>query len=106
MDTLKLSAALRDAQGRIIGRAWEDKDFQKTLMADPRAAIKQVAGIDIPAGVTVKVVQETDDTLYLVLHRSPLSRSEGELSDAELAGVAGGNRGIPTEPGYPDPSCQ
>jgi hypothetical protein len=106
LDTLKLSVALRQAQGRIIGRAWEDEDFEKALMADPRAAIKQAAGIDIPAGVTVTVVQETENTLYLILPRNPLGNAEGELSEEALATVAGGLRGTPTQPGYPDPSCQ
>ncbi len=104
MDTQKLSVALRQAQGQIIGRAWEDKDFETALMADPRAAIQKAAAIDIPPGVTVKVVRETEDTLYLVLPQNPLG-AEGELSEEALATVAGGNRGIPTQPGYPDPSC-
>jgi hypothetical protein len=104
LDTQRLSVALRQAQGQIIGRAWEDKEFEKALVADPRAAIKQVAGLEIPPGVTVKVVQETENTLYLVLPQNPLG-GEGELSDEALATIAGGLRGVPTQPGYPDPSC-
>lgn len=111
MDIQQLSVALRQAQGRIIGRAWEDKEFEKALLADPCAAIQKAAGIEIPPGVTVQVVQETEDTLYLVIPLSPLG-AEGELSDEALAKVAGGewvdsgNRGCPTYPGYPDPSCR
>jgi len=110
VDIQKLSVALRQAQGRIIGRAWADKEFEKALLADPHAAIQKVAGIEIPPGVSVKVLEETEDTLYFVIPSSPLS-AEGELSDEALAKVAGGewvesgNRGCPTYPGYPDPSC-
>ena len=110
MDIQKLSVALRQAQGRIIGRAWEDQAFKAKLLSDPRAAIEQASGLKLPAGVSVKVVEETGDTLYFVIPSSPLS-AEGELSDEALAKVAGGewvesgNRGCPTYPGYPDPSC-
>ncbi len=109
MDIQKLSVELRQAQGRIIGRAWADKDFETALLADPRAAILKAAGIEIPPGVTVQVLQETEDTLYLVLPHSPLG-AEGELSDEALEKVAGGGtdtatRGCPTNPLYPDPSC-
>ena len=115
MDIQQLSVALRQAQGRIIGRAWEDQAFKAKLLSDPRAAIEQASGIKLPAGVSVKVLEETEDTLYFVIPSSPLSavgyNAEGELSDEALAKVAGGewvesgNRGCPTYPGYPDPSC-
>jgi len=110
VDIQQLSVALRQAQGRIIGRAWEDEAFKAKLLSDPRAAIEQASGLQLPAGVSVKVVEETEDTLYFVIPRSPLG-AERELSDEALAKVAGGewvesgNRGCPTYPGYPDPSC-
>ena len=110
MDIQQLSVALRQAQGRIIGRAWEDEAFKARLLSDPRAAIEQASGLQLPAGVSVKVLEETEDTLYFVIPSSPLG-AEGELSDEALAKVAGGewvesgNRGCPTYPGYPDPSC-
>ncbi len=104
------SVALREVQGKLIGRAWEDQAFKARLLSDPRAAIEQATGLKLPAGVSVKVLQETADTLYFVIPLSPLG-AEGELSDEALAAVAGGdwaqsgNRGCPTYPGYPDPSC-
>lgn len=99
------SASLREVQGKLIGRAWEDQTFKKTLLKNPVAAIEQATGLKLPAGVQVKVLEETDDTLYLVLPKSPLG-AERELSDDTLASVAGGSRGVPTQPGYPDPSCR
>ena len=103
------SIALRQVQGRLIGRAWEDEAFKAKLLSDPRAAIEQATGLKLPAGVSVKVVEETEDTIYFVIPPSPLGgvgyNAEGELSDDELATVAGGRGGVPTHPGYPSPYC-
>ena len=51
-------------------------------------------GYDVPAGIEVKVVEETADTVYLVL---PHTVAEGaELSDSDLEAVAGGGSKIGT----------
>lgn len=100
------SVALREVEGRLIGRAWEDAAFKETLLRDPLAAIEQATGLKLPPGLTVKVVEESENTLYLVLPLNPLAaEEEGELSEADLATVAGGDRGVPTQPGYPHPAC-
>ena len=44
-------------------------------------------GRRIPAEIDVRVVEETPNTLYLVL---PPNGASGELSDKELDAVAGG----------------
>jgi len=85
------SAALRSVAEQLISRAWEDAEFKKKLLSDPRAAIKQATGMTIPEGITLKVVEETADTLYLVLP-SQVAAS-GELSDEALEMVAGGGKG-------------
>ena len=104
MSDKRPSVALRLVQGKLIGRAWEDEAFKAKLLSDPRAAIEQATGLKLPAGVTVKVLEETENTLYFVIPSSPLG-AEGQLSDEALATVAGGDRGIPTQPGYPSPYC-
>jgi hypothetical protein len=73
------------AHGKIIARAWRDPAFKAKLLADPHATLKE-AGVAVPAGVTVKVVENTDTHHHLVLPPKPTV----ELTDAELDGVAGG----------------
>jgi len=72
------------AYSKIIAKAWRDPAFKAKLMADPHGAIEQ-AGIAIPAGLTVKVVENSETHVHLVLPPRP-----GELSDASLERVAGG----------------
>ena len=73
------------AHGKIIARAWRDPAFKAKLLADPHATLKE-AGIAVPEGVTVKVVENTDTHHHLVLPPKPT----GELSDEALDKVAGG----------------
>ena len=73
-----------EARGKIIARAWRDPAFKAKLVADPAAALKQ-AGMAIPAGVTVKVVENTATHVHFVLPPKPT----GELSDAALDKAVG-----------------
>ena len=71
--------------GKIIAKAWRDPAFKAELIANPSAALK-AEGIDVPAGMTVTVVENTDKQFHLVLPPVPTD----ELSDEALDGVAGG----------------
>ena len=73
--------------GKIIAKAWRDPAFKAELIANPAAALK-AEGIDVPAGMTVAVVENTDKQFHLVLPPVP----SGELSDEALDGVSGGGR--------------
>jgi hypothetical protein len=75
------------AYGKVIARAWRDPAFKARLLADPHGALKD-AGVAVPAGVTVKAVENTDKHFNLVLPPKPT----GELSDEALDNVAGGGR--------------
>src|SRR5271154_4743149 len=76
------------ASGKIVARAWRDPAFKAKLLADPHAALEG-AGISVPAGVTVKVVENTDTHVHFVLPPKPTQ----ELSDEELDKVAAGMGG-------------
>lgn len=71
---------------RIIARTWADPAFKQRLLANPEAVLRE-EGVAPPPGKKVKVVENTDDTVYLVLPRAP-----EELSDEQLSQVAGGAR--------------
>ena len=82
-------------QARLVERAGQDPAFRQELIADPKAVIQREYGITVPAGVNVRVVEETPTTGYLVLPAAP-ARVGQQLSDQELEAVAGGWWG--TEP--------
>ena len=69
----------------LIQRANTDAQFRSRLKANPGAACKD-AGIELPAGKTIKVIDPQPSEIYLVLQ--PLA--DGELEDASLEAVAGG----------------
>jgi hypothetical protein len=88
-----MSEADRRAQMErsLIKRGLEDDVFRQQLLADPKAIIEREIGRQLPEEVRVVAVEETADTIYLVLpYRSTDDHESGELSDQELQGVAGG----------------
>ena len=70
---------------QIVAKAWADDKFKQRLLANPAAVLKE-NGMTMPAGVIVKVVENTEKVIYLTLPAKP----SGELSEADLEKVAGG----------------
>jgi hypothetical protein len=80
-----------EMERRLVQRSLEDEDFRQRLLEDPRATMEQELGIRLPAEVQVQAVEETADSVYLVLpFRSTEAQEASELSDRELEEVAGG----------------
>ncbi len=71
---------------KVVAKAWADASFKAKLMDDPHSALEE-AGYAIPQGVSVKVVENTTDTVHLILPAAP---SAGELSEDALDKVAAG----------------
>lgn len=70
---------------KVVTRAWSGPAYKAKLMADPHGALAE-AGLEAPAGLRIKVVENTDDLVHLVLPAPPT----GEISEESLAQVAGG----------------
>jgi len=80
----------QEMERKLIQRSLEDDAFRQRLLADPKAAVEQEPGMGLPEEVRVVAVEETQDTIYLVLpSASPLGEG-GELTDSDLEAVAGG----------------
>ena len=55
---------------KVIAKAWTDDEYKAKLLDDPHAALAD-AGIDVPEGVTVLVMENTADTVHLVVPPAP-----------------------------------
>lgn len=82
----QLTQARQEIEAALIAKAQAEPAFREALLKNANAAIEKEFGIQLPAGSELKVVEETASTNYLVL---PATTS-GELSEADLEGVAGG----------------
>ena len=69
---------------QLIDRAMSDETFKAQLIANPVAILK-AEGIEVPEGLEIKVLENSDTIFHLVL---PVQTSE--LSDEDLDQVAGG----------------
>ena len=73
-----------DPQSRVIGQAMSDPAFRKRLLADPAGTLK-AAGVEVPDGVTIEVVEDTATRVHLVLP----AREDATL-DTDLDAAVGG----------------
>jgi hypothetical protein len=77
----------------VIGQAMNDPAFRKRLLADPAGTLKG-AGVDVPEGVTIEVVEDTATKVHLVL-----PAGEDEALDGDLDAAVGGGECVPPSAG-------
>lgn len=82
--------AIPEAIQQVLQKAWTDPAFKQLLLTTPREALVGM-GVELTGleGVNLRVVENTVDTVHLVLPAPP--PAEGELSDEQLDSVAGGS---------------
>jgi len=81
----------QEMERMLIEKSVEDEAFRQRLIEDPKGAVEQELGTRLPEEVRVVTVEETPDTIYLVLPSTSTEGTEGvELSDQQLEKVAGG----------------
>ena len=68
----------------IMTKAMRDPAFKAQLLSDPHAALKG-AGFAVRDGMTIKVIENTESQVHIVLPASHV-----KLSNADLDKVAGG----------------
>lgn len=73
-------------EAMILAKVVEDPAFGARLKADPKAALAEMFETKLPAELNIHVFQETPSDLMI---RLPIVASD-EVSEEELAGVAGG----------------
>lgn len=75
--------------GKLVAKAWSDDGFKARLVSDTKAVLKE-CGIEMPEGIEVKVVENTDKVKHFIIPPRP---DDDELSDEALQNVAGGAGG-------------
>src|SRR5438094_7362867 len=76
--------------GQVVAQAWRDPAYKQRLLADPVGVLRE-QGLAVPAGLQVRVVENTRQLVHLILPAKP----EAELSEEELdlVSASGGRLG-------------
>lgn len=72
---------------QVIAKCWADEAFKLKLLSDTAATLN-AEGVELPTGMKVKAVENTDKVFHLVIPARPT-----DLSDEDLDKVAGGATG-------------
>jgi hypothetical protein len=57
----------QEMEQRLIQRSLENDAFRQRLLSEPKATVEQELRTRLPEEVRVEAVEETQDTIYLVL---------------------------------------
>lgn len=82
---MSASRTQEELRAELIAKAAADDGFRAKLVDDPKAAIKEALGLDLPDSVSVQVHEDSPLSAHLVLPPS------AGLTDAELQVVAAGH---------------
>ena len=78
----------RNQLAELFAACWKDEALKARFMNDPKAVLAEY-GMDVPDGMDVKVVENSDNTVHITMPMAP--GGHHELSDEELSAAAGGN---------------
>lgn len=76
---------------QVIEKAWNDEAFKQRLLQHPHDVLKE-HGIDVPAEVNLRVLENTAQVHHFVLPAKPAA-----LSESDLDNVAGGASAYPSQ---------
>jgi Nitrile hydratase, alpha chain len=99
------AAGRAEMERRLIERGLQDDVFRQQLLADPKAIIEREIGTQLPENLRVVAVEETADTIYLVLPSTSPVGEGGKLADQELEAVTGGDAGSTSTASLCNLSC-
>ncbi|MDO3408489.1 NHLP leader peptide family RiPP precursor [Saccharibacillus sp. CPCC 101409] len=58
-------------KAQVIQKAWEDEKFRLRLMSDPKAALREAFGVELPGHIKLTAVEESPQDFYLVIPPHP-----------------------------------
>ena len=78
----------RELETALIEKCWKDPQFKKEVVSDPKGMLERHTGRKLPPAVKIFIHEEDANTLHLSIPPAPSNLTE--LSDEDLAKVAGG----------------
>lgn len=93
LDKLPEGATPSQITRYIITRAQGDEAYKKQVLSDINSVLQDL-GIALPPGISLNIVANTADLANIVIPYVP--PASGELSDEQLAAVAGGKGSVAT----------
>ena len=84
----------RNQLAELFAACWKDEALKARFMNDPKAVLAEY-GMDVPDGMDVKVVENSDNCVHITLPAPPAGHND--LSDDELSNAAGGKNSDNTQ---------
>lgn len=79
-----------EMQDLLAKFASSNQQYRSALIKNPRAVVEKQFNMTLPDNVTVKAVEESANTIYVVVPHAVVAGAE--LADADLEKVAGGGK--------------
>ena len=80
-----MSSSVRsDIEAVVVARIKVEPAFRQRLLAEPRAALVEITGTELPAVINVTVHEASRQDIHLTIPTA------GDLADADLELIAGG----------------
>ncbi len=71
---------------KIVAQAWADPEFKARLLANPAQVLKD-EGVEVRSGTTLRVIENTDTTIHLVL--PVMSDAAQAVADVDVRAALG-----------------
>ncbi len=89
MEKHNLMVIRKNLESKLIEKAWKDEGFKNELVNNTKKVIEREIGKKIPEGLSITVLEETTNEVYLVLPKNPAGAGD-ELDESALDAVSGG----------------
>ncbi len=71
---------------RVVAKAWADEEYKRRLKEDPATVLKE-EGIDIPANVKLRIIEDAPGTRTIILPPAPEAGVGAENLEERLAAM-------------------
>ena len=85
-----MSMSRGEMQDLLAKFAASNPTYREALLKNPRAVVEKQFNMELGGDIKVKAVEETADTIYVVVPH--VVNAGAELDDADLEKVAGGSK--------------
>jgi hypothetical protein len=69
---------------KMVAKAWADENYKKKLMTNPKKILKE-EGIETPANLTLRIVEDTPNTQTLIIPAATQTASAEKIEERKAA---------------------